>query len=489
MKKKEIIFIVICVLIVIYVVLFLFSINKTIENSNELLINDVSRLNPTHIREIVKNEEIKGLQDALAEARGNKLKVSIAGKRHSMGGHAFYKDAVVLDMTSFNKILSINPEEKIITVQSGATWKDIIEYTNPYNLSVEVMQGYNSFTVGGSMSVNVHESDPNYGPLVETIKSFRLLLANGTMVNVSRTENPELFRLVNGGYGLFGVILDVDVELTDNDVYKKEEYFINYSYYPTLFEKIRLNNSNLKIIYARLSIANDDSLLNELVATTYSLTNISNGEYLELQHNKNVALKKFVFGLSRKYDFGKKFRWYLQREHTNLEFPELISRNNLMNSDPKFLEYYSSRNTDILQEYFVPTKNLPIFLDGLRKIIRDNDINFLSVTIRYIPQNNESFLSYSDKENKFGAVLYFNVGLSEKEQEKVRKWTQELINLSLRLDGTYYLPYELYASQEQIRSAYLQFNEFCKKKKEYDTQELFMNQFYAKYCLGEENHE
>ena len=467
----------------------MFSINKTTENSDELLLNDVSRLNPTHVREIVKNQEIKGLQDALAKARENNLKVSIAGRRHSMGGHAFYKDAVVLDMTSFNKILSINPKEKIITVQSGATWKEIIEYADPYNLSVKVMQGYNSFTVGGSMSVNVHESDPNYGPLSETIKSFRLLLANGTIINVNRTENSELFRLVNGGYGLFGVILDVDVELTDNAIYKKEEYFINYSYYPTLFEEIRKNNPNLKIIYARLSIANDNSLLNELVATKYSLTNISDNKYLELKTPRNVALKKFVFGLSRKYEFGKKFRWYLQKEHTYLEFPELITRNNLMNSDPKFLEYYSSRNTDILQEYFVPTENLPLFLEGLRKIIKDNNINFLSVTIRYIPQNNESFLSYSDKENKFGAVLYFNVGLSGKEQEKVKKWTQELINLSLGLNGTYYLPYELYASQEQIRSAYPQFNEFCEKKKGYDNQELFMNQFYAKYCLGEEDYE
>ncbi len=475
--------------IIIFISIFLLSFYKSSQKSDNLLINDVSRLNPTSVKKIVKNEEIKGLQEVLAEARENNLKVSIAGKRHSMGGHTFYKDAVVLDMTSFNKILSINPKEKIIRVQSGTTWKDIIEYINPYNLSVEVMQGYNSFTVGGSLSVNVHESDPNYGPLIETVDSFRLLLANETIVNVSKTENPELFRLVIGGYGLFGVILDVDLKLTDNGIYKKEEYIINYTDYPSLFKKVRENNPDLKLIYARLSIANDNSLLNELVATTYILTNISNSQYLELQPNKNVALKKFIFGLSRKYDFGKNLRWYLQKEHTNLEFPELISRNNLMNADPSFLEYYSSRNTDILQEYFVPVESLPQFLDGLKKVIKKNNINFLSVTIRYIPQNNNSFLSYSEKEDKFGAVLYFNVGLSEKEQEKVKKWTQELIDLSLQLKGTYYLPYELYASQEQIRMAYPLFEEFCYKKVKYDPNKLFMNKFYAKYCLGEENYD
>src|SRR3989344_5349087 len=474
---------------VLYIFLFLFSVNKTAEKSDNLLINDVSRLNPTHVEKIVKNEEVKGLQDALLEAKENNLKVSIAGKRHSMGGHTFYKDAVILDMTSFNKILLINPKEKLLTVQSGATWDDIIDYINPYNLSVEVMQGYNSFTVGGSMSVNVHESDPNYGPLIETVKSFRLLLANGTIVNVSRTENSDLFGLVIGGYGMFGVILDADLQLTDNGIYEKKEYMINYTAYPSLFSDVRKSNPNLKIIYARLSIAKDNTLLNELVATTYASTNLENQSYLPLQPNRNVALKKFIFGLSRKYDFGKKFRWYLQKEYTNLEFPEIVSRNNLMNAEPSFLNYYSSRNTDILQEYFVPIENLPEFLDKLRETVKDNDLNLLSITIRYIPKNNESFLAYSSKEDKFGAVLYFNVELSEKEQNKVKKWTQELINDSLELNGTYYLPYELYASQDQIREAYPNFDEFCNRKLKYDPQQLFMNKFYAKYCLGEEDYE
>ena len=65
----------------------------------------------------------QGIKDALAEATKEGLKASIAGKRHSMGGHAFYKDAVVLDMTSFDKILNVDAAAKTITVQSGATWR------------------------------------------------------------------------------------------------------------------------------------------------------------------------------------------------------------------------------------------------------------------------------------------------------------------------------------------------------------------------------
>ena len=41
---------------------------------------------------------------------------------------------------------------------------------------------------------------------------MRVMLPDGTVRNVSRTEDARLFDLVVGGYGLFGVILDVDLE-------------------------------------------------------------------------------------------------------------------------------------------------------------------------------------------------------------------------------------------------------------------------------------
>ncbi len=480
MKYTKKVLLLTLIVVLAYVALFHFSINKNLEQAEELLINDISRLNPTYVKAIVKNEEITGLQEALTNARENNLKVSIAGKRHSMGGHTFYKDAVVLDMTAFNKVLRVNPEEKIVTVQSGATWQQVIEHLNPYNLSVEVMQAYNTFTVGGSMSVNVHESDIDYGPLVETVKSFRLLLANGTVLDVSRTENPELFSLVIGGYGLFGVILDANLSVTDNVIYKKEEYVWNYTDYHRVFEMVR-SNPNIKFIFARLSIAKDDTLLREVIVTTYEITNASGSKYHYLEPPQKTELKKFLFGLSRKYDFGKKQRWNLQKTLSDRFEPPIISRNNLMNNDISYLDYQSSKNTDILQEYFVSVEDFPLFIDDLRDLVNRRDVNLLSATIRYVPKNTESFLSYSQK-TVLGVVLYFNVGLSEEEQEEVSKWTQELIDISLKHNGTYYLPYQLYASQEQIQQAYPQINAFFEKKKQYDPQELFMNKFYEKYA-------
>ena len=146
-------------------------------------------------------------------------------------------------MTTFNKVIKVLPDEKLVTVQSGATWADVQEAINPYGLSIKTMQAPNIFTIGGSMSVNVHGRDIRFGPLIDSIRSFRLMNAEGEIIHVSRTENEELFRLVNGGYGLFGVILEVDIELTDDVVYKANTQWIDYRDYPKYFRESILAES------------------------------------------------------------------------------------------------------------------------------------------------------------------------------------------------------------------------------------------------------
>lgn len=445
-----------------------------------VLVNDVSRLTPTYVREVVRVEEVADLHAALADARKHRLKVSIAGKRHSMGGHAFAENAVVLDMTSFDKILAVDPKARTITVQSGATWDEVIAAANGHGLSVEVMQAYAGFTVGGSLSVNVHDSDPRFGPLIGTVKSFRLLLADGTVHRVSRDQDAELFGLVIGGYGLFGVILDVDLELAENRIYQRDQQVIDSREFEAFFERA-ISDPALEDIYARPSIVPDETLLRETVVTTYRVAPETPISTETLKPSKFVGLKRFLFGLSRKYRWGKRFRWSLQRDRTDWFEPERISRNDLMNADVRYLDYFSGKDTDILQEYFVPVGQLDEFLDDLREVIRENRLNFLSATFRYVPRDEESVLSYSPRGASFGVVLYFNVGLGEQEQEETARWTRILIDSALEKGGTYYLPYRPYATREQFLRAYPRAGYFYEKKLEYDPQEMFVNRFYETY--------
>src|SRR5260370_40872547 len=99
-----------------------------------------------------------------------------------------------------------------MTVQSGITWEKIQDTVNSSGLAVKAMQSDNNFTVGGSLSANAHGRDLEFSTIIQSVLGFRIMLADGSVVHASRTENSELFRLAIGGYSICCVILEVDLD-------------------------------------------------------------------------------------------------------------------------------------------------------------------------------------------------------------------------------------------------------------------------------------
>src|SRR5207247_2233540 len=141
--------------------------------------------------------------------------------RNSMGGHTIRPGGIVIDMLPFRK-MELDEENGMLHVQAGARWKDILPYLDQRGRSVAVMQSDNTFSVGGSLSVNCHGWQFGRPPISSTVENFRLMKADGSIVRCSRAENQELFSLVLGGYGLFGIILDVDLRVVPNERYRLE---------------------------------------------------------------------------------------------------------------------------------------------------------------------------------------------------------------------------------------------------------------------------
>ena len=200
-----------------------------------------------------------------------------------------------------------------------------------------------------------------------------------------------------------------------------------------------------------------------------------------LQEEKNVRRNKLLFGLSRKFDWGKNLSWYIQNKfHVDKNVGKITSRNNTMRPLVEFLEYDASNKTDILQEYFIPIDNFASFVDELKKIVEEEDLNLLNATVRYTKSHDEGFLNYA-KEDTFAIVLLFNQPLSEKGVAHMEQATRKIVDSALALDGTYYLTYQLFPTEQRIQAAYPNINEFFERKREFDPEERFMNNFYERY--------
>ena len=184
------------------------------------VVNDVTQLNPIPVSRIVTPTTTEEVIAAVRAARGP---VSIGGGRYSMGGQTATPGGVQLDMRRFNRIVALDRAAKTVTVQSGVRWRQLQEYIDPANLSVKIMQTYANFTVGGSLSVNVHGRYVGLGPLIMSVRRIQVVLADGTVVEATPTENSEIFYGAIGGYGGLGVITEATLDLADNVRVKRQD--------------------------------------------------------------------------------------------------------------------------------------------------------------------------------------------------------------------------------------------------------------------------
>jgi decaprenylphospho-beta-D-ribofuranose 2-oxidase len=303
--------------------------------------------------------------------------------------------------------------------------------------------------------------------------------ADGSIVQVSRIENAELFSLAIGGYGLFGVILDVDLELTTNDVYEKQHVSMDYKEYPAFFDKHVKGNPEIGLEYAWPSIRKSD-FLRYLAVYEFVKTSKRPSDIYKLQEETDVSRNRAAFALSRHSEAGKSVRWFLQETIADMVSTHFISRNNAMRPPIAFLAYNSPKDTDILQEYFVPTRKFTEFMDAMRRILLQRQVDLLSLTVRFVPKDSDCFLAYA-REESFAFVLYLNLPLTEAGKKSAQEWTRELVQAAIENGGTFYLPYQLYPTGDQVRAAYPMLDSFFAKKRDYDPDDIFDSGFYEYY--------
>jgi len=474
--------------VLLYASTFVISYGDLFRRDDPLLASDVARLAPARVARLEHVAAVEQLQVVLRDARQRGLKVSIAGSRHSQGGHTYTAGGVRLDMRTFNHILAIDTVRRTVTVESGATWDEVQRAIAPHGLAIKVMQSSNIFTVGGTLSANAHGRDLDVTQVVEVVQRFRLLLADGRILEVSRDSNPELFSLVIGGYGLYGVILDVTLRVAPDELYEQQATAMDYAAFPAYFAEHIQRDSGIVLMLARPSIDPDlDSFLREIVVVTWrhAPRRARGTESYQLTEEQHVWRDKFFLGLSRRFNWAKALRWKLQKtielgagEH------RLVSRNNAMRpplAPLELLAYHSRKNTDIIQEYYVPVEHFVAFMDRFRAILVAGEMNVLSSTVRYVSPNATPALAYAPKRPAFAIIQMSNVGLSAGAQAHAREVTQQLVEAALQFGGTYYLTYQLYPTADQLHRAYPNARRAFDRKRFYDPAELFSNQFYETY--------
>lgn len=447
-------------------------------------VTDFGKLYPAKVTKVIYPTTIEEIQTIIKKASENHQKISVAGARHSQGGQSNASSSINIDTSKFNKLISLNTKNKTVKVQSGMTWEQLQEILHPHNLSVAVMQASNIFSIGGSASVNVHGRDPFWGPMIESIKSITLINSNAEIIYADRDHNPELFKLAIGGYGLFGFIAEIELFVTNNYICEKKQTSMDYKEYPKYLKKNVLTDKNIQLHYARLNTTPGKNFLKELLSFEY-IAHRSPIPSTTLPKEENIKFNQYILKIYRK-NWGKvtnSIRWFVEKYFTSpWEKVKTVTRNHAMRPYILALQDVPEGYTDLLQEYFIPLNKFDHFVKNLRKLAIQHKIKLMNVTLRWTPINTESFLSYAQK-NTVAFVIYFTTQLTEKELKNIEVFSVKLTDLCLHCQGTFYLPYQRFATKQQLLKSYPVLPLFITKKQEYDPASLFTSNWYQNYLI------
>jgi len=236
------------------------------------ILDDASRLNATPISRqaiLASVEESRLLQEMramLGEAASAGRPVAAGGARHSMGGQSLPRNGIAASFAM--PVIEPDTNSRIYRVSAGARWRDVIRVLDPIGFSPAVTQSNHDFSVGGTLSVNAHGWPVPFGPFSTTIRRFRLMLADGSVVVCSESENPELFRFAVGGYGLFGIVIDAELRMAENSLLKPHSELMTDDAFAPRFIA-RAADPSVRMLYGRLSVARE-GFLHEALLVDYT---------------------------------------------------------------------------------------------------------------------------------------------------------------------------------------------------------------------------
>jgi FAD/FMN-containing dehydrogenase len=321
------------------------------------------------------------------------------------------------------------------------------------------------------------------GPFVSDVESLLLVNANGETIECSRGHNVELFRLVVGGYGLFGCIYAATLRLVPRRTLERVVELAKID------DLVRRFNDRIGdgFLYGDFQFATDDTSEDFLRTGVFSC-------YRPVEREQPPPADQQVLSrddwrrLIALAHTDKRLAFKLYSEHY------LATSGQIYSSDQHQLADYedgyhrrldealgaSCRATEMISELFVPRERLADFMVAAAEDFRKHQVDVIYGTIRLIERDEVSFLAWASKP---WACVIFNLhtvhttnGIAHSADAFRR-----LIDLAIERGGNYYLTYHRWATREQVERCYPQLRQFLELKRVYDPEEHFQSDWYRHY--------
>lgn len=457
-----------------------------------MLLNDVhSQLNPTLVAEVVRPTTLQALCEVVKQAARDGVRLSVAGARHAMGGQQLAAGERHVDMTGLCRTLEVDATRGLLQIEAGANWNQIIAATHqmptPEGGTWAIRQkqtGVDEVTLGGSISANAHGRGLLMQPLGADLEELILVDARGEVLRCSRSQNAELFSLVVGGYGLFGLIYAATLRLTPRQRVRRMVDVLDLADAMNAVYR-RAADGCLYGDFQFVIDPQDDSFLQRGVFACYKPTSEPEEPGVvsaDLQPEAWLQLLKLAHD-----DKAEAFRLYSQHylgTHGQSYWADTMQLSTYIPSYADFLERArpadsspGPKQTLVIGELYVPRGQIAAFMTQAARVLKAHGVEVIYGTIRAIRRDDVSFLPWAKEDY---ACVIFNLRTEHTDEGRARtaEAFRGLIDAALGLGGSYFLTYHRYATRAQVLRAYPQFEAFLERKRNFDPQERFTSDWY-----------
>jgi FAD/FMN-containing dehydrogenase len=455
-----------------------------------VVVNDVhSQLNATQVRSVVRPESVSAVQQVVRDAASQRRALSIAAGRHAMGGQQFAVASTLIDMNGLARVTEFDRVNGEIEVEAGIQWPELYNYLlesqqndpRPWAF-VQKQTGADKLSIGGALAANAHGRGLKYPPFVSNVAAFTLVGPDGAPRRCSRTQNPELFRAVIGGYGLFGVVTSVRLRLIRRHKVQRIVEIIDVANLPAMFER-RIGEG---FLYGDFQFATDleGDALQRGVFSCYRPVDDST----PMPANRaalspdNWAQLLYLAHVDRARAFQEYAGYYLKTSGQYYWSDE----HQMSTYVPDYHQVQAARlgeyahGTEMITEIYVPRDALVRFLADARRDLQNSKGELIYGTVRLIERDTETMLPWA-KQAYACTIFNLHVAPGEAGIARAREDFLRLIDRGLSYGGSYFLTYHRWARREQVLAGYPEIVEFLRFKRRFDPEERFQSDWYRHY--------
>jgi FAD/FMN-containing dehydrogenase len=454
-------------------------------------LNDVhSRLNACHPALYRRPRAVREVFEILSHARRRGLSVSVAGGRHAMGGQQFLSGGCAIDMRGLNRILNFDQELGLITVESGITWPELMRgyLSLQANLARQwgirqKQTGADSLTVGGAISANIHGRGLDVAPFSCDLESFQIITPAGDMVTCSRRENVDLFRLVVGGYGLFGIITAATLRLVRRQKVQRVVSLLSLMDLMNGFE----SRIAAGYTYGDFQFATDPAMTGFLRDGVFScyhpIDNATPVPRDQIRLSRQDWQRLLYLGHVNKRQAFMEFSDFYMRSTGQVYWNDTHQLNIYLDNYHRALDHHLDAKvpgTEMITELYVPRHRLAELMDAVREDFLRHQVDLIYGTIRLIKKDEDAFLKWAKDDY---ACVIFNLHVDHEEAglARARAAFRRLIDRAIDFGGSYFLTYHRYADRVQLLRCYPEFPEFLRHKRERDPEERLSSDWFKHY--------